>query len=192
MILLVIGCAPHSLNSTQQQCPVIRDSFDLDYIPDSEKQFPVRLIDFLNSESSPTPVATLSITSASETAHAKIEVRDRRDITNDNMPETFLSATHLPEDETDLVGVWTDYLIISCTTGQFRPIFVGGYQNIYHRYTAAVVGDVNQNDLPEVMITDVNTHWVTITSTMTLEWNGNELAILEENTVYGPTETPAP
>ena len=131
MGMLIAGCGSSNPVAPQYDCPIIDDAFELDHIPDTDKPFIYRLIDSLNTGVLPTPIATFTNTGNSSTVHIEVEVRNRQDVTKDNVPEIFLSATVIPSEETDLVGIWTDYVILTCSAGKHQPIFLGRYQNLY-------------------------------------------------------------
>ena len=168
-----------------RDCPPIQDSFILEYVPDINRQLYDELIDFLNGGILSTPITTAE--TGSDTIHIEVTVRLRQDVTNDSVAEIFLTAANIPKADTDLVGVWIDHLILACNGGRYQRIYASSYQNLYTQYQVEVLSDTNGNSVPEVRITETNTHWEISVTQLVLEWDGIELRPL---TVSQFTPTP--
>jgi len=90
-----------------------------------------------------------------------------------------------------MVGIQTYYLILRCADGQYVPIFVDYYQEIYEHYQVDVLPDDNGTRVPDVRIMDTYTHFIIITKTRLLRWDGQQLQVLSE-TDQTPLPVPSP
>jgi hypothetical protein len=177
--------SPTNTPTPPPSCQPVNNSFDLPAYSDTDQRFPPALTEYLNTSVFATPTITNSIQIT--VAHYEGKIDLIQDITNDGFPELFIAVTNIPaDDDPDLVGMWTHYLVFTCYANKYHPIYHSEYQNLYEHYQVEVIKDTNGNALPEIQIVDTYTHFETSVVTDVLEWNGKELELLRE-TVTTPT-----